>query len=81
MLKIDDAQSSDDDEKIKMEDLAELMQQTVAGSRELESPKDNKPNHVSSEDEAEVKTKTKETFVHQSPPPSPRTIKIQELKN
>ncbi|GKB49563.1 hypothetical protein Tco_0900316 [Tanacetum coccineum] len=39
----DDAQSSDDDEEIKMDDLTELVQKIMAGYMELESPRDDQP--------------------------------------
>ncbi|GJX15483.1 hypothetical protein Tco_0216315 [Tanacetum coccineum] len=45
----------------------------------MESPKYDQPLQVSSDDEAEVQTKTKDTLILQ-PPPSPKSIKIQEIK-
>ncbi|GJZ62677.1 hypothetical protein Tco_0618814 [Tanacetum coccineum] len=65
-------QSFNDDEEIKWADLTELVQETGAGSMDLESLEDDNPLQVSSEDEADLNKETKDTSVPQTSPPSPR---------
>ncbi|GKB12810.1 zinc finger BED domain-containing protein RICESLEEPER 2 [Tanacetum coccineum] len=67
-----DAPVFSDDEEIKMEDLTELVQKTTASFMDLESPENEEPIQVSSEDEAAMETETKDT--------SSQTIKLEEEK-
>ncbi|GJU24851.1 hypothetical protein Tco_1163472 [Tanacetum coccineum] len=73
----------DDEEDIKWVDLIELVKDKGVEAMDLDSPKDDQPLLISSDNEAdiqaEVQAKTKDTIV--PPPPSPKSIKIQELTN
>nr|GEU80824.1 hypothetical protein [Tanacetum cinerariifolium] len=77
--------SSDDDTKeIKLDDLLKLVKDVGIDLMDLDSPEDDEPFIVQSdEEEEEVHVEphagTKETSV--PPPPSPKSIKIQELTN
>nr|GEU93553.1 hypothetical protein [Tanacetum cinerariifolium] len=55
--------SSNDDEEIKIDDLIELMQKTVASSMELESPIDDQPIQVSREDSQKYKLEKEKVVV------------------
>ncbi|GJT30423.1 hypothetical protein Tco_0910698 [Tanacetum coccineum] len=83
-----DLSSSDDTKKeIKLEDLSKLVQDVGTDFIDLDLPEDDEPIIVQDESDEEVHTKkvqtkepkeTKDALA--SHPPSPKTIKIQELR-
>ncbi|GKC40618.1 hypothetical protein Tco_1053002 [Tanacetum coccineum] len=83
-----DLSISDDTKKeIKLEDLSKLVQDVGTDFIDLDSPEDDKPIIVQDESDEEVhttKVQTKEPKetkdASASHPPSPKTIKIQELR-
>ncbi|GJY56184.1 hypothetical protein Tco_0455299 [Tanacetum coccineum] len=82
---VDKTQSAEDRlDEIKWADLTELVKETGVEAIDLDSPKDDQPIQISSDDEAyiqaKVHTETKDASVLQ-PPPSLNSIKIQELSN
>ncbi|GKB54442.1 hypothetical protein Tco_0905195 [Tanacetum coccineum] len=72
------------DPKDSLSQQQELVKETGVEAIDLDSPKDDQPIQISSDDEAyiqaKVHTETKDASVLQ-PPPSLNSIKIQELSN
>ncbi|GKC07947.1 hypothetical protein Tco_0999557 [Tanacetum coccineum] len=72
-----------DDEEIKLEDLSKLVKDIGTEVMDLDSPEDDPPLMILSKDEEEIQTEvhdeTKDTLV--PPPPSLKSIQIQELTN
>ncbi|GKC21455.1 hypothetical protein Tco_1023605 [Tanacetum coccineum] len=85
-LKIAHTETDDIKKEIKLEDLSKLVQYVGTNFMDLDSPEDDKPIIVQDESDEEVhakKVQTKEPKETEdasaSHPPSPKTVKIQEL--
>ncbi|GJV76534.1 hypothetical protein Tco_1508118 [Tanacetum coccineum] len=79
-----DQRSDEDNDEIKWDDLTKLVKNISVAAMDLDSPKEDQSIQILSEYESgiqvEVQTKIEDALVLK-PPPSPISIKIQELTN